>query len=137
MTSEQAIKMLRVIKRTVFLGNRKFYEALDKAIDALREQPETHEEHTKTNACDCISRQDAISMVHTALFPKIGLAKKAGDSLMQLPSVQPEIIRCRYCRHWDKTWSNNWSPDYHYCPVIDEVRKGNFHCRYAERRIDE
>ena len=54
-----------------------------------------------------------------------------------VPSAQPEIIRCRDCEHWDKTWTNNWLPDYHYCPIIDEVRKGDFCCRYAERRTDE
>lgn len=57
--------------------------------------------------------------------------------LTDLPSAQPEIIRCKDCKHWDKTWTNNWSPDYHYCPVMDEVRKGNLYCRYAERRTDE
>lgn len=58
-------------------------------------------------------------------------------AISSLPSAQPEIIRCRDCKHWDKTWTNNWSPDYHYCPKIDEVRKGDFYCRYAERRTNE
>ena len=31
----------------------------------------------------------------------------------RLPSAQSEIIRCRDCKHWDKTWTNDWSPDYH------------------------
>ena len=54
-----------------------------------------------------------------------------------LPSVQPEIIRCRDCKHWDKTWTNNWPPDYHYCPMVDGVRKSDFYCAYAEWRADE
>ena len=38
MSSKEAIKMLRTIKRTVYLGNRKFYNALDMAIEALEKQ---------------------------------------------------------------------------------------------------
>ena len=36
--NEEAVKMLRTIKRTVYLGNRKFYDALDVAIEALEKQ---------------------------------------------------------------------------------------------------
>ena len=38
MTAKEAIKMLRTIKRTVFLGNQKFKDALDVAIEALEAQ---------------------------------------------------------------------------------------------------
>lgn len=38
MTAKEAIKMLRTIKRTVFLGNLKFVHALDVAIEALEKQ---------------------------------------------------------------------------------------------------
>ena len=38
MTAKEAIKMLRTIKRTVFLGNQKFEDALDVAIEALEKQ---------------------------------------------------------------------------------------------------
>ena len=93
---------------------------------------------------DPIDRQTAIDAVwsieHIARL-------KDGDTVIRtsavdyvlkmLPSAQTEIIRCRDCEHWDKTWTNNWSHDYHYCPKIDEVRKGDFYCRYAERRTDE
>ena len=42
MTNEEATKMLRTIKRTVALGNRKFYDALDVAISALETQNKNH-----------------------------------------------------------------------------------------------
>lgn len=45
-----------------------------------------------------------------------------------------ELIRCRNCVHWDKTWTNDFSPNYHYCPMVDGVRKDNFYCADAERR---
>ena len=30
-----------------------------------------------------------------------------------------ELIRCKDCKHWERTWTNSWSPNYHYCPMID------------------
>ena len=38
MTNREAIKMLKTILRTVYLGNRKFIEAVEKAISALEKQ---------------------------------------------------------------------------------------------------
>lgn len=46
------------------------------------------------------------------------------------------VVRCKDCKYWDKTWRNDWSPDYHYCPMTDGVRKGIFYCAYAERSED-
>lgn len=85
---------------------------------------------------DAIDRLKAIDAIDGALLDGIseGIAI---DILLDLPSAQPEIIRCRDCKHWDKTWTNDWSPDYHYCPMIDGVRKGDFYCADAERRPDE
>lgn len=57
-----------------------------------------------------------------------------GFAISELPSAQSEIIHCRDCKNWDKTWINNFSPDYHYCPMVDGVRKDNFYCADAERR---
>jgi hypothetical protein len=37
-TNREAIKMLKTILRTVYLGNRKFIEAVEKAISALEKQ---------------------------------------------------------------------------------------------------
>lgn len=58
------------------------------------------------------------------------------DALNDIPSAEPEIIRCKDCKHWDKKWTNDWSPDYHYCPMIDGVRNGDWYCADAERRTD-
>lgn len=49
-------------------------------------------------------------------------------------SAQPEIIRCKDCEHWDKTWTNDWAEGYHYCPMVDGVRKVDFYCADAERQ---
>ena len=37
MTNEEAVKMLRTMQRTVYLGNRKFEDAIDCAIKAFSE----------------------------------------------------------------------------------------------------
>lgn len=66
--------------------------------------------------------------------------------LEALPSVQPEIIRCKDCRWWDKYgdydsgycmaakhgyWSEHWDIS------IRRTYKGDFYCADAERRTDE
>ena len=48
----------------------------------------------------------------------------------------PEIIRCKDCKHWDKTWTNDWAEDYHYCPMIDGVHRSDWFCADAERRAE-
>ena len=80
------------------------------------------------------------------------------EAIMQLPPIQPEplqpwevlaaqavlsqpaepqIIRCKGCKYWDTTWTNDFSPNNHYCPMVDGVRKEDWFCAYAERRTDE
>lgn len=48
-----------------------------------------------------------------------------------------EIVRCKDCKHWEKTWTNDWAKDYHYCIMVDGVRKVDFYCADAERRSDD
>lgn len=94
---------------------------------------------------DLISRREAIDALRecqTYLFneqdpdKKISL-KSAEYAIEDLPSAQPEIIRCKDCMYWDKSWANDWGKDYHYCIMVDSVRKGDFYCADAERRTDE
>lgn len=47
-----------------------------------------------------------------------------------------EIIRCKDCKNWDTTWGD-WGENYHYCPLSDGVRNGDWYCADAERRSDE
>ena len=53
-----------------------------------------------------------------------------------LPSAKPEIIRCKDCENWDTTWQNDWAKNYHYCPLIDGIRNGDWYCADAERRTE-
>lgn len=79
---------------------------------------------------DLISRQAAIDVVK-------GIDSYFVKYIEELPSAQLEIIRCKDCMYWDKSWANDWGKDYHYCIMVDSVRKGDFYCADAERRIDE
>ena len=47
-----------------------------------------------------------------------------------------EIIHCMDCEHWDRTWTNDFAPNYHYCPMVDGTRKDDFYCADAEERED-
>ena len=67
MTNREAIKMLKTILRTVYLGNRKFIESVEKAISVLEKQTadkccETCKyEDLELEAypcCDCIRAKD-------------------------------------------------------------------------------
>ena len=45
-----------------------------------------------------------------------------------------EIIRCMDCKHWETTWTNDFAPNYHYCPLVDGTRRDDFYCADAELR---
>lgn len=76
---------------------------------------------------DLISRQAAIDAIfgrsHEIIKMRIG----------NLPSAQPEIIRCRDCKHYDPYDSRKA-----FCCLegIDGCYPDDF-CSYAERRTDE
>lgn len=69
------------------------------------------------------------------LYPITGQNGK-GEICMKAERVS-ELIRCKDCKNWDKTWTPHFDPSYHYCSMIDGVREGNFYCADAERRTDE
>ena len=53
-------------------------------------QPETHEERTKTHACDYIERQDAIDAINALHEKPNAWLDSAVDAVMTLPPAQPE-----------------------------------------------
>ena len=48
-----------------------------------------------------------------------------------------QIVNCKDCKNWDTTWQNDWAKNYHYCPLIDGIRNGDWYCADAERRTNE
>lgn len=84
---------------------------------------------------DYISRQAAIEAIN-AVFPvdpnkseyASGIACGAALALTyvkQLPSAQPEIIRCKDCKFADK---------YNHCSIVGFWSKPDDFCSYAERK---
>lgn len=72
---------------------------------------------------DAIDRQAAID----AIFGRSHDIIKA--RLKNLPSVQPEIIRCKDCKYYIKSES--------YCDYLGITISELDFCSYAERRTDE
>ena len=106
---------------------------------------------------DLISRQAAIEAVkkntfrltfaeeqncegHVAWSAEAVYSDVMEGALLELPSAQPEIIRCKDCKHWtnnigDSKLRDNYCNDeahgfYYQCSEDD-------YCSFAERRTDE
>lgn len=63
--------------------------------------------------------------------------KSIVDLLNDLPSAQPEILRCKDCIYWwesHKMCKRNKDKN-HNCACMD--CDADFYCKYAERRTDE
>lgn len=77
---------------------------------------------------DLISREDAINAIYHH-FPNMTMGECA-NVLHEVPSAQPEIIRCKDCKYQDENWrrvSVRW------LPCMDVRTGSNWHCGSAER----
>ena len=87
---------------------------------------------------DLISRQDAIDALdgeieitgRTNAEAVKGYVRLVKDRLERLPSVQPEIIRCKDCRYY--RWESDMC-DYPYATAQNVVHEDDF-CSKAERK---
>lgn len=84
-----------------------------------------------TNVGDTISRQAAINIVVFECGEWTGLAKEISKQLRQLSSAQPDIIRCKDCKHWRSNTE--------FCSTFTELNVAhrmppNGFCSCAERR---
>lgn len=105
---------------------------------------------------DLISRQDAIDVVRNYYDPEDYSTESIEDRLKRLPSaqpevmyypqvdgvtpsviVQPEIIRCKECKHY--YYADNRIPQEqrYSCDLDGDRWKPDDFCSYAERRTDE
>ena len=119
-----------------------YQDTVGELMEAVIQTYEKHKPTLGTNSAevgtDCISRQAAIDALkdwYDGMF--ISSFRGIEKVIDALPSAQPEIIRCKDCKNWDTTWTNDFSPNYHYCPMVDGVRKEDWFCADAERRTDE
>lgn len=106
----------------------------DKYIEALKALPSAQPEPCE----DAVSRSEIIRLIlERGLYCDTQADREtSAEIIRQLPSVQPEIIRCGECKNWETTWQNDWMPNYHYCPMVDGVRRNDFYCGDAERSTD-
>ena len=100
------------------------------------EQPEIKADRTTE---DLISRAEAIDAIQKAyadteggenkhaVWENVGLTN-ALHIMQDLPSAQPEIVRCRECKEYRS--------NYHYCPLTETDMEPDDFCSYAERRTD-
>lgn len=99
---------------------------------------------------DLISRQDAIDAVETKIKKwnavdgegyHVGLGLRYTDvidTLTELPSAQPDIIRCNACKHWTQTTGNMPGFGLGDCDYLNaKFVNCNGYCYWAERRQDE
>ena len=107
-------------------------KALSVAVKALAESE--HGTNLAEVSKDCISREQAIEIVKK-YFEKIGLnGDICVDGLRQLPSIQPEIVRCKDCKYARLTddgsckYCDIWFPD------EAEYMDGDYYCASAERK---
>ena len=89
---------------------------------------------------DLISRQDAIDALMEILDrPKHAeflYTDEICKTLNELPSAQPEIIRCKDCK-WSDWYTACDGNRYCYCMETGNGgRTENDYCSYAERRTD-
>ena len=105
---------------------------------------------------DCISRQQAIESFNTDVDMLIvcGMENAKAverylngviEKIKQLPSAQPEIVRCKDCKHWipydwmfSEVWQSRNIADYPEdeigCKWCDMSMKANDFCSRADRR---
>ena len=89
-----------------------YYEALEVAIEALQQSDhivdgDKKDDHFRdlTKKVDVISRQAAIDAVNTwfelyVINRTMADTMSVQDMLRDLPSAEPEIIRCKDCKYW-------------------------------------
>lgn len=146
MTKDDAIAILQGVAKYLMSGNEIMYSdklmlALDVAIDALEKVEKPNEDVPDINFGDMISRQSAINIVYFECGEWEGLAKTIVKDINDLPSVQPEIIHCRDCKHWqseEHIGNNNvHTLNIASLPCKNWLTGGDWYCGSAERRSNE
>ena len=121
MSKKEAIDLLTYVRDGLAEERGSDYsgvEAMQMAINAF-EQLETHDKRTETHSCDLISRQ---ALCEYALNQKD--KSVTPNDIMRFPSAEPEIIRCKDCKHYDGR------P----CGKVDWYNSADDFCSKAERK---
>jgi len=87
---------------------------------------------------DTISRQAAIDVLDTGLWGVEWDKALATAMLKDLPTAEPQIIRCNDCKYWDfSDIHSSICPNRRCKATIGKMyTDADFYCAYAERRQD-
>ena len=89
---------------------------------------------------DLISRQAAIDALVDALYDldEHDFVDNVfiEEELKRVPSIKPEIIRCKDCKDYQTDWKTRYA-NMHYCATMDSTMPEDGFCSYAERKNDE
>ena len=151
MSNQEAIALLRNLEDSL----DSYCELSEEGKTAFRMAIEALSSSEFPNNSDAISRQQAINAVKsrkTAEQCKEGEVRNwtvdaCVDMIKQLPSAQPEIIRCKDCKHWipydwmfSEVWQSQNIDDYPEdeigCDCSEMAMKANDFCSRAERRTE-
>ena len=143
MTNAEAVNWLINITADIGKAEHSDLWHYEQALSEIREMledahTETHEEHTETRACDLIDRQAAIEAIRIFYADECALVDSIEEQLEKLPSAQPEIIRCRECKHYQFADNRAFGMPVKMCEWFgfEDVDDDDF-CSRAERRQDE
>ena len=91
---------------------------------------------------DAISRQAAIDVMaelqgRASTKAELKGISKAWKRIKELPPIQPEVVRCKDCKHWkdsDGVFRRGTGAESK-CPLsLHQVYEGTFYCGLGERR---
>ena len=121
-------------------------------VDELYDMPAQLGTNLAEVGTDCISRRaaiDAMAELQGRASSKGELTgiSKAWKRIKELPPIQPEIVRCKNCKHWipydwmfSEVWRSKNIADYPEdeigCNLCDMAMKANDFCSRAERRTE-
>ena len=109
-------------------------------MDLIGRGERTAETAQNVSESDVIYRNDAVMEIANHLgMPAENWIKIAEEWLRDVPSAQPEIIRCKECKYWkdsDGVYRRGFDAESK-CPLnLKKVYEGTFYCGMAERRQD-
>ena len=158
--SELIKRLERVIAAGVPDKNGQHPISAEAVLEVVKELSE-HGTDLAQLGTDCISRQSAIDALRKLREEDIedygceipeGFNQdhldRATFAINQLPSAQPEIVRCKDCKHWipydwmfSEVWQsqsiNDYPEDEMGCELCDMSMKANDFCSRADRRQHE
>ena len=126
------------------------FDAIQMAIDALSADGDTISRKAAIDAlvAETIYTEEELREYYEANSHRnewVNGIYEAIEAIKQLPSAQPEIIRCKDCKHWipydwmfSEVWQsrniNDYPEDEIGCNYCDMAMKANDFCSRAERK---